>query len=168
MKEKTIKLSLIKQVYNSLPRSGATYEEFEKALLAEIKKNEDKKQEEKALKEKLKREAPKEVYIVIDEADEEDDVEEIISMYLKNDDGGMLSDRFFDEEIDDDGADLTEFVLVNDKLYSVDFHCEAEWISDWSVRANVPGDVSVEKVTEITSFEILEKEKGWAKVKING
>jgi hypothetical protein len=65
---------------------------------------------------------------------------------------------FIDEEyIPDEGADTEELFKIGDKLYNVKLHCEAEWCGDWSVRANLAGDISITEIEEITDYEVLQE-----------
>ena len=79
---------------------------------------------------------------------------------------GDWYDVFADEDLDDDGADINDYYMIGDKLYDVELHCEAEWCGDWSVRANLPGEVTVVTIREITHFEILEKNKKSIMIKL--
>jgi hypothetical protein len=76
-------------------------------------------------------------------------------------------DTFYDSDgIDDDGADTIEYFKVGDKIFEVDLHCEAEWVGDWSVRKNLPGDVSITDFNEITDFTILEEDENYLLIKL--
>lgn len=59
-------------------------------------------------------------------------------------------DMFYEYDgLPDEGVDRTIYVKIGDKIYEVKLHCEAEWVGDWSVRKNLPGDVSIISITEI-------------------
>lgn len=88
---------------------------------------------------------------------EKETIEGVVLNELK----GITSDIFYNEDgLDDSGADETMVFKIGDAFYEVDLHCKAEWIGDWSVRQNVPGEVTVESVREIKSFEIKKESEG--------
>lgn len=90
-----------------------------------------------------------------------------IEDYIKNIiDNEEWYDVFADDDFPDEGIDENFYYMVGEKLYMVELHCDAEWCGDWSVRANLPGDVSVSTITEIEHFEILNKKKNSVTVKL--
>jgi len=92
--------------------------------------------------------------------------EEAIHHSVENDDHAY-SDLFYDEDgMDDDGADDTVYFKVLDKFYAVDIHCEAEWVGDWSVRKNLPGDISVMDFREVTPIRIIQEEDTYIQLEI--
>lgn len=92
--------------------------------------------------------------------------EEAIHHSVENDDHAY-SDLFYHEKgLDDDGADDTVYFKVLDKFYEVDIHCEAEWVSDWSCRKNLPGDVNVMDFREITPIKIIIEEDTYIQLEI--
>lgn len=118
----------------------------EQAITDEIK---DKKK-----KEKEELDSIKEVPFICDKLEDGIDYKEKIEELVDSFD---WHDTFYDSDgMDDDGDDGVNYFLIENKLYMVELHCEAEWIGDWSVRKNLPGRVSVTEITEIPSFEIIE------------
>jgi len=76
-------------------------------------------------------------------------------------------DLFYDSDgMDDEGADDTLYFKVGDKFYKVEIHCEAEWVGDWSVRKNLPGDISVISVEEILNYKVQEEKKEYITLEI--
>lgn len=74
-------------------------------------------------------------------------------------DNGEYYDLFYDSDgMSDNGADDIEYHQVGEKVYKISLHCKAEWIGDWSVRKNLPGNVSVTEIEEIKDFKIKKKE----------
>ena len=66
--------------------------------------------------------------------------------------------KFYEGDgIPDDGVDGEEYFLIDGKLYLVSLHCEANWVGDWSVRKNLPGDVNITNFYEIKDFDVIEK-----------
>ena len=66
----------------------------------------------------------------------------------------------------DEGVDRIEYFKIGNEIYEVDLHCEAEWVGDWSVRKNLPGEVSATSIKKITDFEILQEYDGYVLFKI--
>lgn len=136
------------------------FEEFIDALI--IEENIVKEKEEIKLKEENSK-----IYVSVEniypKLDSNTTIEEHFDSIV---DEGDWYDFFVDDDLPDEGADGNEYYMVGEKLYEVELHCEAEWIGDWSVRANVPSDVSVTKIKEIKKFEILEKNKNSITIKI--
>lgn len=91
-------------------------------------------------------------------------VEDYIEEIVDKDD---IHEIFYDEDgMDDNGADESVYYMIENKLYCVELHCEAEWVGDWSVRKNLPGDVSITSVKEITDFNIIENSDDYMLIKI--
>lgn len=79
----------------------------------------------------------------------------IVETIEKNADEGNYHDFFYDYEgLPDEGVDKIDYYKVGDKLYEIELHCSAEWVSDWSVRKNLPGDVSIGEIKEVKDFTI--------------
>lgn len=92
--------------------------------------------------------------------------EEAIHNSVENDEHDY-HDLFYDEKgLDDEGADDTVYFKVLDKFYAVDIHCEAEWVSDWSCRKNLPGDVNVMDFREVTPIRIIKEEDTYIQLEI--
>ena len=68
--------------------------------------------------------------------------------------------------MDDDGSDDVMYFKVLDKFYEVELHCEAEWVSEWSVRKNLPGEISVTNVKEVTPLRIVKEEAVYIQLEI--
>lgn len=93
---------------------------------------------------------------------EKETVKKVILKSLKD----VAHDMFYDEEgLDDEGADETVVFKIGDNFYEVDLHCEAEWVGDWSVRKNLPGELSVTSVKEIKKYEIQSEGDGYIELK---
>ena len=154
-----MKLSIIKEVYNGLTEL-VTYDEF----LRRLKVVDD---EQKLIKYNKEEDEAKNIevydhFIIKDESTE--DVGELLDNCVPDMD---WFDTFYEEDgIDDDGEDIEEYMLVNDRLYLVQLHCTAEWVSDWSVRKNLPGDVTQHGFKEIEIDTISIDSDGDAKIKI--
>jgi len=71
-----------------------------------------------------------------------------------------------DDEIPDGGASCIQYIRIGVNLYEVSLHCEADWCGDWSVRANLVGDISVTNIKEIKSFEVIEDHGDYQFIKI--
>jgi hypothetical protein len=100
------------------------------------------KKKRTSLERKLKQLQPKE--IELDDYNEYinetcSSIEELIEKAPELD----FYDLFDDIEISDEGESKEIYISLDDKIYLVEVSCEAEWIGDWSVRANVPTDYSV-------------------------
>lgn len=92
------------------------------------------------------------------------DINEFINKVVRNAD---YHDFFYIEGgLPDKGVDDIDYYKVGDKIYEVSLHCEAEWVGDWSVRENLPGEVSLVSVLEITDFEILKDEGNYILIQI--
>lgn len=128
-----------------------------KAFLQLIKKKE---KEIKALKkqkasEKEKRQSLlcsiKEVKDIENEYDSDWTLEDVISeevdCYIN--DKLSLHDIFAQDDYPDEGVTGTFYIKYGDKFYELEIHCGAEWIGDWSVRANVPSGTNIKSVKEI-------------------
>ncbi len=143
---KKVDISVIEQAFKNL-----NLESHLPSFLTEVANEQNKVDK---IKEEAKIEAGKKrvVSYVYDELPE-DDVEGFIE-------GVVSEEDWFDNfesavEESDNGADDIIYFMIANKLYEVEIHCESEWCSDWSVRANLPGNVSVTSVTEKTDYEII-------------
>ena len=158
MKNK-FELSLIKEVFETtFPE--LKFDDFEIALKQAIKKI---KAEKKAIE--LEKAKIKEIFCVLQPSDDMTD-QELIELDAEEND---WYDKFSDiggGNFPDEGVQDTEYYLIGDNLYEVELHCDAEWIGDWSVRANVPSTVSVIKVTQITDFSFIIREDEYAQIKL--
>ena len=145
---KKIDTSIIEKVYNKMI-TEVSYEDFLKTLITEVnevKKNEDALAKEQALKRSIEDIYP--------EPPKDTTYEEYITTIV---DANEWWDYFYDfYGIDDEGVDYEYFIMVGDKVFQVDVHCKAEWVGDWSVRKNLPGEVSVVNITEL-KFELISK-----------
>lgn len=104
------------------------------------------------------------VEIVIDKLPDGKTVQEWYKEYINE---NYYGDAFYRSEgLPDEGDDLEEYIMIGDKLYLGDIHCEAEWVGDWSVRKNLPGEISVTKITEIKNFEVIEVKEGYVIAKL--
>lgn len=65
-----------------------------------------------------------------------------------------------DDDLDDSGVDYIEYLKIGDKLYKVNLHCSAEWCGDWSVRKNLPGDITIKSFGEVKNYDVLKEYKG--------
>lgn len=59
----------------------------------------------------------------------------------------------YDKGVPDGGVDYDRLVKVNDKFYHVEVNSGAEWIGEWSMRKNVAGDATINKLFLITEYE---------------
>lgn len=145
-KFKKVDIGVIEQAFKNL-NLEAQLPSFLIEVVNEQNKVEKVKEEAKA------EEAKKRVvsYVYDELPEDEDDVEGFIE-------GVVFEEDWFDNfegDLDDDGADDIIYFMIANKLYEVEIHCEAEWCSDWSVRANLPSTVSVKSITEKTDYEII-------------
>ena len=143
--ERVFKEQKIKCDFNTFITALIDVEKKDKAEKAAIEKEESLKIHVEMVYPALKKDVTIEEFIeeLIDERDDWYDHFQVDA------EGGM----------DDDGEDDTLYYKVGDKFYEVEIHCEADWVGDWSVRANLPGDVSVVSIKEIENFEIVETKK---------
>lgn len=64
-------------------------------------------------------------------------------------------DLFYDEDgMDDSGEDTEDYFKVGGKIYEVKLHCEANWVGDWSVRKNLPGEITMISFKELTDYTV--------------
>ena len=92
---------------------------------------------------------------ILPELEEDETVEEVIENAVDSND---YHDMFYDPDgLDDYGADDIAYFKVGDKFYEVELHCEANWVGDWSVRKNLPGEVTVLSVKELPVFKVLDE-----------
>jgi hypothetical protein len=105
---------------------------------------------------------------IITQLKEGETPEEAIKFSIKKDrNEHALWDLFYEfHGMDDDGSDDVMYFKVLDKFYEVDLHCEAEWVSDWSVRKNLPGEISVTNVKEVTPIRIVTEEDVYIQLEI--
>lgn len=105
---------------------------------------------------------------IITQLKEGETPEEAIKFSIKKDKSEhALWDLFYEYDgMDDDGSDDVMYFKVLDKFYEVDLHCEAEWVSDWSVRKNLPGDISVTKIREVNPIRIVQEEDTYIQLEI--
>lgn len=153
-----VELEVVKQAFNDL-NIDHPVEDFIKSVEERQKAFEKQKKAEKAEKERIK-----DVNFVFESIPEGKTIDEFLDEWFEEYDSW---DMFYDYDgIPDEGVSITELFLVGDKLYSVDLDCEAEWVGDWSVRKNLPGERSITRVEEVPSFELLERSEECARVKI--
>ena len=165
---KNVSIEVLRKVYTDL-KVEYPLEDFISALETESRAAQEEKDKSEEKKRLAKIEEAKKIYVehVFDVVPEEhkDCVEDYIDEIVSEMD---LWEAFYDEDgMDDEGETITEFLLVGDKLYLVDIHCEAQWVGDWSVRKNLPGDISVESVKEVEGFDIIERTADGVRVKLH-
>jgi hypothetical protein len=164
-----VSLELVEKAFND---TGVDFPTREFIQIVERYQREEDEENERIRKEKenkVREEARiKETEYVFDAIPEEQTIDDFLDEWVEEvRDGDLLWNLFYDPKgIDDDGETVDELFLVGDKLYRVSIHCEAEWVSDWSVRKNLPGDYSIESIEEIENFEIIERIENYAKFKI--
>jgi hypothetical protein len=154
---KTVSIEVLERVYNNL-EIDYPINDLLSALQVEQDRINDENNKEIERERLAKEEESKKIWIenVREKLPEEhkDCVEDYIDELVEE---MEWWDVFYDYDgMDDDGDDTSEYFLIGDKLYLVDIHCEAEWVGDWSVRKNLPGDVSVQAVHEVDGFTIIE------------
>jgi hypothetical protein len=105
---------------------------------------------------------------IITQLKEGETPEEAIKLSIKKDRNEHgLWDLFYESDgMDDDGSDDVIYFKVLDKFYEVNLHCEAEWVSEWSVRKNLPGDINVTNVKEVTPLRIVKEEAVYIQLEI--
>lgn len=168
---KNISVEMLRRVYERL-EIEYPFDDLLEAVKQESRaalRQEEEKEEEEA---KAKIEDSKTIYIghfrelTSEDTDSpEEYIDELVDEY-------EWWDTFYDSDgMDDDGATVSEYFLVGDRLFLVEVHCEANWVGDWSVRKNLPGSIRVESIEEINGFDILEKivdgKHSSAKVRLN-
>jgi len=93
---------------------------------------------------------------------EEKDVEAFLNTVVPK----TNTDLFDHDDFPDEGADETDYYKIGDRIYEVEVHAEAEWYGEWSMRCNMPSDVSLVSFKEITDFKIKETGDGWLTISI--
>ena len=128
----------------------------------------EKKKRQKDLKKQkdVKRDKRKSLICSIEAVDIEEEygddwtLEDIISEEV----GCYINDKLSTYEIfhydnyPDEGSTEILYAKCGDKYYELEVHCDAEWVGDWSVRANVTGSASVKSVKEIKCKVLNEDE----------
>ena len=154
---KNFNTTILEKVYKKMI-TEVSYEDFLDTLIAEVK--EVKKNEDALAKEEASKITIEDIYPELPKGTTyEEYIEEIVEE-------NEWFDYFYDSNgMDDEGADYEYFIMVGDKAFQVDIHCKAEWVGDWSVRKNLPGEVSVVNITEL-KFELISKSDNSAKIKI--
>jgi hypothetical protein len=154
---KKIEISIIEKVYNNIT-TKISYDDFLKLLITETNSV-------KELKKKKEEEERSKIYIdnVYPEIDEDISIDDYLEGIVEE---YEWWDVFYDSDgMPDEGLDDDFYVMVGDKVYKIEVHCEANWVGDWSVRKNLPGDVTINDFNEV-NFELLEKHDGGAKIKL--
>jgi len=64
----------------------------------------------------------------------------------------------FSRGLDDEGQNYYEVLKINGTFYKAELICEAEWVGDWSVRKNLPGQSTVIELFEITDYVLKDGE----------
>lgn len=122
----------------------------------------EKKEVKRAKKESFKRTVSISKEEILPALKEDENLKEVILESIED----VSHDIFYEPDgLDDEGADETMVFKIGDAFYEVDVHCEAEWVGDWSVRKNLPGEVSIEAIREIKSFKIEKEEKDYIELK---
>ena len=131
------------QIEKSLNRLNIPLNEFFKTLEEERMLEEEIKRLQKEEKAKIK-------YIEddfsFDDLPSGTTVKELIEETLDD----VKFDMFYDSDgLPDGGVNKTIYVKVGPKIWEVQVHCESEWVGDWSVRKNLPGDAHVNSMKEV-------------------
>lgn len=79
-------------------------------------------------------------------------IESFIQKHVKEHNDGYFS--YFKEDLDDDGAEMIDYIKIGDKFYAAEIHCTAEWYGEWSLRCNLPDKITVKSVKEVTEYTI--------------
>ena len=120
------------------------------------------KETKRKKKEAFKRKACIEAGDILPALKENETIEKVVLKSLED----VAHDIFYEAGgLDDDGATETMVFKIGESFYEIDLHCEAEWVGDWSVRKNLPGDLSVLDVREIKEFTIEEQTKDYIELK---
>ena len=136
------------------------YEKFFSTLKLQKEEEDNEK-----LKKKKEKENRRETEFVYPEQESNVFYEKFIKEKIKE--YGNWYDDFEDGDgLPDEGVDRIEYFKIGNEIYEVDLHCEAEWVGDWSVRKNLPGEVSATSIKKITDFEILQEYDGYVLFKI--
>lgn len=67
-------------------------------------------------------------------------------------------DIFSGEDIPDEGVSKIDYAKINDKFYQFKISCEAEWVGDWSVRANTVGRMTISELKEL-KCKVIDEDK---------
>jgi hypothetical protein len=154
---KNFNTTILEKVYKKMI-TEVSYEDFLDTLIAEVK--EVKKNEDALAKEEASKITIEDIYPELPKGTtHEEYIEEIVEE-------NEWFDYFYDSNgMDDEGADHEYFIMIEDKAFQVDIHCEADWVGDWSVRKNLPGEVSIVKITEL-KYELISKKDNTAIIKL--
>ena len=155
---KNFNTTILEKVYKEMI-TEVCYEDFLKSLIIEVKKA--KKIEDDLAKEEATKRYVEDIY---PELPKDITYKRFIEKIVEE---KKWWDYFYeyDESMDDDGADYEYYIMIGEKAFEVIVHCDAEWVGDWSVRKNLPGEISVSKITEL-KFELLSKTECSAKIKL--
>lgn len=122
----------------------------------------EKKETKRTKKESFKKNASISKEEILPALKDDETLEDVILESIED----VTHDMFYDPDgLDDEGADVTNVFKIGDAFYEVDLHCEANWVGDWSVRKNLPGDVSVEAMREIKKFKIEKETEDYIELK---
>jgi hypothetical protein len=135
---------------------GYSFEQFYASL---IELSDREKAEEKTRKDEKKRRININENNIYPDLDNDtyggDTYEERIKSIVDEEDD-YFKDKLYGCDIPDDGSDFDEYLKIGGKVFLVDIHCKADWCGDWSVRANLPGELSVTGIKEI-EYELIEE-----------
>lgn len=166
-KEVKYKESTIRKVLNGFDLT-LTIDDFIASMNKEV---EIEKVEENRLKEENRVKKEEEdskicVELIIDDLVEGENLKTRLVKYLTKE--IYYKDAFSDKNFPDEGETIDDFVMVGNKLYKIKIHCSAQWYGDWSLRCNLPDEISVTETTKIKDFEVIDgdKEKGYINVKL--
>ena len=141
-----INIKTLEKVYSECGITTPFYD-FISALKAEMKFNKQQK--------KLKRiEEASIIHIDYEFSEVKIPIEDFIKNQIEEE-SDILSDVFYYEDFPDEGDDFYTYWKINDLYYEIIIHCYAEWISEWSARKNVIGDISLLSFKEIINYEII-------------
>jgi hypothetical protein len=104
------------------------------------------------------------VEIVLENLVDGEDIRTRIERYFKEESG--YKDGFYGDDLPDEGVSVDDFVMVGDKLFKLKVHCSAEWCGDWSLRCNLPDEITVTSITQIKKFDVIENKSDYIMVKI--
>jgi hypothetical protein len=150
----------IEAIKNAIATLNINNDEFFKVLNEETAKITEARVQKEVEKSKTKRIDDDYFF----ELSEGDTIEEFFEELA--DDDNIREFFCCEDEIPDEGLEDVIYVKVGDKFYEVEIACDAEWIGDWSVRANVVGDVSINSFKEIEEYEIVSSDKYSITIKI--
>ena len=141
--------------------------DFKVTKFLQILKEKEKKERDLKKQKTLEREKRQNLLCSIEEVKDINDeygsdwiLEEVISEEVDNyiNDKCCLHDIFGYDGYPDEGVTEIFYAKYGDKYYELEIHCGAEWIGDWSVRANVPSDTTIKSVKEIQCKVLNEDE----------